>query len=144
MPPQSTYDTDFYCWTQEMARRLRERDSSSLDWENIAEEIESMGKRDYRALRSRMEVLLAHLLKWRYQPERRSRGWAGTIETQRRRIALIVADSPSFRGRIAKEMREAYAHAARRASIETAIPEKSFPDECPWTFETATGQPMEL
>ena len=80
---QQLYDADFFNWTQAMAERLRARDAGSLDWENIAEEIDSMGKRDYRALGSRMEVLLTHLLKWRYQIERRSRSWAGTIHTQR-------------------------------------------------------------
>jgi len=75
------YDTDFYIWTQEMAHRLRERDASALDWENIAEEIESMGKRDYRGLSSRVTVLLTHLLKWRYQDDRRSRNWRSMIAT---------------------------------------------------------------
>jgi hypothetical protein len=73
------YDTDFSTWTQEMARLLRERDIAALDWENIAEEIESMGKRDYRGLGSRMRILLILLLKWRYQDEKRSRSWRSTI-----------------------------------------------------------------
>ena len=145
MPEQpNTYDADFYRWTEEMGRRLREHDASSLDWENIAEEIESMGKRDYRALRSRTEVLLTHLLKWRCQPEKRSRVWAGTVLTQRNRIQLIVADSPSFRGRIEWEMPEVYANAIRKASIETAIPENNFPAECPCDFRTATEDPLDL
>jgi len=138
------YDTDFYIWTQEMARRLRERDIAALDWENIAEEIESMGKRDYRGLESRMEVLLTHLLKWRYQVERRSRGWRSTIETQRGRIEKIVKDSPSFRRRIVSDMHDAYAEAVRQASVETTIPEKNFPAECPWTFESALQEPLDL
>jgi hypothetical protein len=145
MPEQlNTYEADFYRWTEEMGRRLREHDAAALDWENIAEEIESMGKRDYRALRSRTEVLLTHLLKWRYQPEKRSRSWAGTILTQRSRIQLIVADSPSFEGRIEREMPEVYANAIRKASVETAIPENSFPAECPWTFKAATLECLEL
>ena len=138
------YDTDFYIWTQEMAQRLRERDIAALDWENIAEEIESMGKRDYRGLYSRMRILLIHLLKWRYQDEKRSRSWRSTIQTQRDRIELIVADSPSFRRRIVADMNEAYNRAVVKASIETTIPEKNFPAECPWTFDSVLQEPLDL
>lgn len=138
------YDTDFFHWTQDMARRLRDRDTAALDWENIAEEIESMGKRDYRALVNRLETLLTHLLKWRYQTERRSRSWASTIHTQRGRIEKIVADSPSFRTRITGELPDAYLGAVRQASIETRIPEGNFPTARPWTFETALSEPLEL
>jgi hypothetical protein len=138
------YDTDFYSWTQEMARRLREQDVAALDWENLAEEIESMGKRDYRALRSRLEVLLTHLLKWRNQAEKRSRSWRGTIEAQRGLIDLIVADSPSFRQRIAADLPHAYALAVARAAAQTTIAETNFPAECPWSFESALREPLEL
>jgi hypothetical protein len=138
------YDIDFYVWTQEMARRLRARDVAALDWENIAEEIESMGKRDYRGLSSRMEVLLTHLLKWRFQEEKRSRSGRGTIDIQRRHIEKIVGDSPSFRPRIAADMNEVYAAAVATASMQTTIPEKNFPAECPWTFESALADPLDL
>ena len=138
------YDTDFYIWTQEMAQRLRERDVAALDWENIAEEIESMGKRDYQGLYSRMRILLIHLLKWRYQDEKRSRSWRSTIQTQRDRIELILEDSPSFRRRIVADMDRAYKMAVIKASIETTIPEKNFPAECPWTFESAIQEPLDL
>jgi hypothetical protein len=85
-----------------------------------------MGKRDYRGLENRMRVLLIHLLKWRYQDEKRSRSWRSTIQTQRDRIELILRDSPSFRRRIVADMNEAYSLAVVRASIETTIPEKNF------------------
>lgn len=138
------YEIDFYNWTQEMAERLRARDVSALDWENIAEEIESMGRRDYRGLESRLEVLLTHLLKWRFQGERRSRSWASTINTQRGRVQRIVKDSPSFHRRIAAEMPEAYRAAVRNVSEETRIPEANFPAESPWTFDSALNEPLEL
>jgi hypothetical protein len=110
----------------------------------MAEEIESMGKRDYRALSSRVEVLLLHLLKWRYQPEKRSRSWLSTIQTQRERIERIVADSPSFRRRIEGDIEREYLIARRKASVETTIYLKNFPGQCPWTFETALSEPLEL
>ncbi len=140
----TTYDTDFYEWTQEMAKRLREHDTSALDWENIAEEIESMGKRDYRGLGSRVEVLLTHLLKWRFQPGKRSPSWLSTILTQRERIQAIVADSPSFRPRIAADMQREYTIARRKAALQTTIYLKNFPAECPWTFESALEEPLDL
>lgn len=107
-------------------------------------EIESPGKRDYRVLLIRTEALLTNLLKWRYQSEKRSRGWASTILTQRNRIQLIVGDSPSFRGGIEREMPKVYADAIRKASMETTIPENNFPAGCPWTFEAATLEPLDL
>jgi hypothetical protein len=141
---EQLYDTDFYIWTQDMARRLRERDLAALDWEALAEEIESMGKRDYRGLKSRMRVLLTHLLKWRYQPDRRSRSWLSTIHTQREDIQAIVADSPSFRPRIAADMQRAYKLAVMKAALETTIFEDKFPTECPWTFECALEESLDL
>ena len=136
------YDADFFEWTQEMAARLRAHDIAALDWENIAEEIESMGRRDYRALLSRMEVLLTHLLKWRFQSERRSRIRAATITEQRGRIGLVIADSPSFRRRIEDDMPKAYRLAVAKAQIETTI--YSFPAECPWTFEEAMTSDLSI
>jgi hypothetical protein len=145
-PPEqlTQYDTDFYIWTQQMARFLRAHDGSKIDWENIAEEIESMGRRDYRSLRSRMKVLLIHLLKWRYQDDRRSRSWLATIAEQRDMIESIVTDSPSFRRRIETDMQRAYELAVVKASLQTTIPEKSFPPECPWTFQSALHERLEL
>jgi hypothetical protein len=137
------YDVDFFCWTQEMARRLRERDTSALDWENLAEEIESMGKRDYRGLRSRVRVLLIHLLKWRYQDDKRSRSWLGTILEQRDQIRMIVVDSPSLRRRIDVDMQEVYMEAKRKAASETTIYLDKFPAECPWTFDCSMDETLE-
>lgn len=151
MADEQLYDTDFFIWTQEMARRLRERDTACLDWENIAEEIESMGKRDYRGLESRMEVLLAHLLKLRYQDKKRSTtphrdvagSWRRTIVEQRNRIKRIVRDSPSFRRRIIADLQDVYREAVLSAASQTRIPEKDFPAECPWTLESALEEPIE-
>src|SRR5271168_2524963 len=63
------YDEDFYAWTVEQARLLRSGELSAIDAANIAEEIESMGRSDRRELKSRLIVLLDHLLKWRHQPD---------------------------------------------------------------------------
>ena len=95
----ASYDTDFFEWTKHQAAALAKGKSVALDWANLAEEIESLGKRDLRALESCLEVLVIHLLKWCYQPERRQTGhsWSSTIREQRGRIERILRDSPSWR-----------------------------------------------
>lgn len=132
---RAVYDEDFYAWTVEQARLLRAGELSALDAENIAEEIESMGKSDRRELRSRLTVLLSHLLKWRFQPEQRSSSWSGTIREQRRQIELVLADSPSLRPVLAKALAEAYAEAREDGAEETGLGPDAFPAECPFTAE---------
>lgn len=86
-PANSLYETDFYAWTQEQARLLRERRWTDLDLENLVDEVESVGRSDKRQIESRLEVLIAHLLKWKYQPGGRGGGgWVGTIFEQRNRL----------------------------------------------------------
>src|SRR5580704_181268 len=98
MPRNSeAYDDDFFAWTQEQARLLRGGDLADIDAGNLAEEIESMGRSDRREIRSRLVVLLAHLLKWQFQPGGRTTSWSGTIVEQRHQIDLVIADSPSLR-----------------------------------------------
>ena len=99
----SDYDTDILTWSERQATLLRRRaagelvNDADIDWPNVAEEIESVGRSERRELRNRMARLQQHLLKWRYQPEHRSRSWRTTITTQRREIEALLADSPSLR-----------------------------------------------
>jgi Domain of unknown function DUF29 len=97
MPRNSVdYEEDFYAWTVEQARLLRASELCDIDNANIAEELESMGRSDRREIRSRLIVLLTHLLKWCFQPEARSTGWPVTIREQRQQIELILEDSRAF------------------------------------------------
>jgi hypothetical protein len=131
------YDTDFFEWTRHQAAALVAGKASELDWANLAEEIESLGKRDRRGLRNRLEILVMHLLKWCYQPERRQTGhsWSSTIWEQRGRIEQIVADSPSL-GRLVPDMiAQDYQRVLQRTSDETDLPLETFPKSCPWTVE---------
>jgi hypothetical protein len=127
------YEEDFYAWTVEQARLLRLGEFSAIDVANIAEEIESMGRSDRRAIESRLTVLLTHLLKWQLQPAMRSPGWSGTIREQRRRIEKLLRESPSLRPFVAETLSEAYAEAREDALEETGLPETDFPAECPFT-----------
>ncbi len=79
-----TYEEDFYAWALNNADLLRQGRFTEIDVDNIAEELESMGRSERRQLANRLEVLLAHLLKWRYQPARRGNGWRYTISECRR------------------------------------------------------------
>src|SRR5271155_3459714 len=89
------YDEDLYQWTIEQGRALRDRATNALDYDNLAEEIESLGRSDKREIESRLENLLVHLVKWRYQPEWRSPSWEASIDEARRRIERVIKDSPS-------------------------------------------------
>ncbi|WP_233977917.1 DUF29 domain-containing protein, partial [Pectobacterium versatile] len=74
-------------WSNEQAELLRSGKFSEIDCENIAEEIADVGKSEQRELANRMAVLIAHLLKWKYQPERRGSSWEKTIKAQRKDVA---------------------------------------------------------
>jgi hypothetical protein len=106
-----------------------------LDLENLAEEIESLGKSQRRELVSRYQVLLLHLLKWRHEPRRRSRSWRSTIATQRLEIARSLRQNPSLRARRAEELEDAYVGARTLAAIETGLPLSTFPETCPFTLD---------
>jgi len=134
--PAVSYDEDFFAWTQQTAELLEQRRFDEIDLEHAAEEIADMGKRDRREIRSRLTVLVAHLLKWQAQPELRdSASWRSTIVEQRREIELLLADSPSLRRVAREELSKIYADAARYASREAGLAVQQFPARCPYTFE---------
>ncbi len=132
---KSNYDTDFFEWTQHQAAALAAGHFSELDLVNLAEEIESLGKSDRRQLGSRLQELMLHLLKWRYQPERRQTGhsWEDSILEQRGSIASLLNDSPSLRRQVLPLMSDHYPRARRRANSQTGLPISTFPETCPWT-----------
>jgi Domain of unknown function DUF29 len=129
------YDQDFYAWTQQQAVLLRAKKWRELDYGNLAEELEALGKRDRRELEHRLEVLVMHLLKWHYQAERRerSRGWRSTIREQRRRLARLLQDSPSLRSEVPALLDDGYPHARVKALDETSLQPETLPSTCPWT-----------
>lgn len=131
------YDDDVYGWALEQAAALRRRAANEIDWENVAEEIESLGRQQISEFRSRMIVLCAHLLKWIYQPERRSRSWLATIREQRRQIAAHLDENPSLQPAEADQFLKAYGIARDRASGDTDLDVETFPAEPPFTLEQA-------
>ncbi|PWR18940.1 DUF29 domain-containing protein [Zavarzinia compransoris] len=139
MPPSSSksglYDRDFYAWANEQAALLRAGKLAAADIENIAEEIESMGKTEKRELANRLAILFLHLLKWQFQPVRRGSSWEATIRVQRRDLAVHLKDNPSLKSRVPEVIEQAYGNALILAADETGLPEITFPAKCPWSFE---------
>jgi hypothetical protein len=130
------YEVDFYEWTQSTAEMIRQGRWSEVDWEHVAEEINDMGLRDHREVRSRLIVLMMHLLKWQLQPEKRNRSTLrSTIVEQRRQLELVMGDSPSL-ARIPREALPALYRAAVKDAIkETGLSADRFPEACPYTAE---------
>ena len=131
------HDTDFYAWANEQAALLRSGRLTEADIENIAEEIESMGRSEKRELVNQLSVLLLHLLKWRYQPMLQGKSWQTTIEQQRLHLTEHLADNPSLRSRLDEVIPVAYRHAIIDAEQQTGISRKNFPPTCPFTFDEA-------
>ncbi len=132
-----TYEADFYTWAMTQADAARRRSANEVDWDNVAEELEILGRGEARELKSRYVVLLTHLLKWVYQAERRGRSWANTIANQRDEIADHLAHNPGLAPREAEEFSKAYHLARRDASSETELDLDTFPETPPFTLEQA-------
>jgi hypothetical protein len=136
MPVKSPlYDRDFYAWSREQAELLRAGKLAQADIEHIAEEIDSMGRTEKRELISRLEVLLLHLLKWRFQPGKRGPSWEASTRVQRDRIADHLEDNPSLKPILPQALASAYRHAALEAVAETGLARSTFPGTCPWAVE---------
>jgi hypothetical protein len=131
------YDTDFYAWTIEQAALLRAGNFSAVDTANIAEEIESLGRRDRREVSDRLAALLCHLLIWRFQPPARGPGRRGNIGDERRQLGLVLDDSPSLRAQLGSILATVYADARELAEEEAELPESTYPSVCPWTVDQA-------
>lgn len=129
------YEKDFCAWTMQTVKALRERAFDNLDIDHLAEEVESMGKSDFRELKNRLIVLIAHLFGWEYQENQRSSSWQGTIREQRNSIEDVLEDSPSLYRLIEGLMTEdrLYIRAVNIAALETGIAKKAFPEHCPYS-----------
>jgi len=134
------YQQDYYAWANQTAHLLREGRFGEIDALQIAEELESMGKRERRELVSRLSVLIAHLLKWQFQPARRLRSWRNTILTQREEIEALLEDSPSLRSELETLIPAAFARARRLAEDETGIEQDAFGESCPFTLKEILGE----
>lgn len=135
---RTSYETDVVAWASEQAGFVRAGRFDLLDLEHIAEEIEDVGKSEQRELASRMTVLLAHLLKWQFQPARRSKSWKYTLTTQRKEVAYVLGEAPSLRTKFNDQrwLEIVWAKAKSLAESETGLDVDTFPETCTWAIET--------
>lgn len=139
-----SYDRDFYSWSLEQARLVREGRWTAIDRENVAEEIESLGREQFSKLESAIRVLLVHMLKWDHQPRRRSRSWILSIDAQRVELDDVIADNPGLKPRIAEAIGRAYRRARIEAAKETGMEKAAFPDHCPYSWDDVVSREFVL
>lgn len=134
------YDKDFYSWAMSQGDALRRRSANEIDWDNLAEELETLGRSEANELRSRYAVLLAHLLKWVAQPSGRGASWQTTIRHQREDVKDVLADNPGLRPRCEDLFAKAYGKACRIAEEETGLPPETFAKTNPFTLAQAMDE----
>jgi Domain of unknown function DUF29 len=129
-----TYLTDFKSWIDQTTQLLRDRRWQDIDVAHLIEEIQDLGKSEQRAIASQLARLLLHLLKWQYQPQRRSDSWLDSITDARTQIELAIEDSPSLKNYPAVQLKESYKRARRQAVKQTSMQASTFPEECPYAL----------
>lgn len=132
----SLYESDYALWAEVMAQKLQEKRFSELeelDLNNLVEEIQDLSKRERDKLLSSIRLILHHLLKWDYQPQKRSKSWQITIERERENIQLYLEDSPSLRRYLCQEwVNKMYRTARLDANKEIRL---EMPANCPYTVQ---------
>ncbi|MBW4421747.1 MAG: DUF29 domain-containing protein [Myxacorys californica WJT36-NPBG1] len=127
------YETDYLKWIETTAKNLKDRDYTSIDWDNLIEEVEDTGRSERRGFESNLTILLIHLLKWHYQSEKRSTSWQSSIAEHRRRIRKVLKDSPSLQSFLEEIIPESYTDAIEQAAIQTSLSPETFPLTCPYS-----------
>ena len=140
------YETDFYAWTLEQSQLLQEGNFKHLDIANLVEEIESLGKQQRQELRNRLGVLIGYLLKWDYQPGKRSKSWRVTIQIQRGEIEDLLEDNPSLKSYLPEAIVKGYRAGLSLVALETPLDYQDFPQECPYALDQLfdSGFPQNL
>jgi hypothetical protein len=129
------YEEDFYAWTFEQARFLRERRFDLLDIEHLADEIEDIAKREVRELTKDISELLAYLIRWHFLPGERSISWSVTIEIVRLQVSEVLGESPSLRPCLDEPQTLHWAWANALAQLLTDSDQNPYPDACPWAMD---------
>jgi len=130
----SLYEADYLGWIEATAAALKRQDYGAIDWENVIEEIEDMGRRERQSLKSNLVILLLHLLKWQFQPGKQSHSWKASIVEHRQRLEDSLETSPSLKPYLETLLTKAYGNAVERAAAETGLSEAAFPQDCPYTL----------
>ena len=129
------YEQDYYLWVEDILKKIQEKRWDEMDWDNLWEEIDDMGKSQRQRLTSNLRILLMHLLKWEFQPEKRTNSWKYTIIEHRRRILEQLEDSPSLKNYLNLKFEAIYQKARKDASLETDLSLNIFPETYPYKVE---------
>lgn len=135
MAASSLHESDFYAWTQQQIGLIQSGQLADVDFEHLLEEIEGLGASERRELINRLAGLLAHLLKWHYQPSLRGRSWQLTIKEQRRQLHRLLTDNPSLHARLSEFIADAYIDSILLSAKETGLEESVFPAQCPYAHD---------
>lgn len=127
------YAADETAWLDAMATLARRGEVAELDLENLSEYLTNMAQRDRREVKSRLALLIAHLLKWEFQPEKRTRSWQSTVVTQRQEL-VELAGRGVLHAYAESILSEAYANAIEQVTAETALPATTFPAVCRYSL----------
>ncbi len=137
-------DDDLAAWAFHQAMLLRAGQLQLIDAARVAEELEDVGHEQYDKFESALRLIVAHMLKWDAQPQRRSRSWQLTIANNRDRVARLLNNNPSFKSRRADAVANAYRAGRREAYAQTKLPLAAFPEECPFSWQELMTRPHTL
>lgn len=134
MSIQALYETDFNSWIQENIALLKQSRFNEIDADHLIEELEDMAKKNRSELINRLVILIAHLLKWQYQPERQGNSWQYSIDEQRDQVSAgLLEEHPSLKPYFSEAIEKSYQRAVKLAAKETKLPLAAFPKQCPYT-----------
>jgi hypothetical protein len=139
-PNAILYAEDIYAWARTTAALIRAGKWDEVDAALVAEEVEDVAASTYRAVSSAVYQILVHLLKWRYQPRRRSRSWQVSLVEHRNRVPRGVRQMRSLATQIPAMIEAEYPAACHKASVQTGLPLTTFPETCPWTEPQVLSQ----
>ncbi len=138
------YEKDLASWVAEQASHLRNKEFDKIDLENFIDEFEGIVKRDKRSMKSYFEILLTHMLKWQYQPSKRSSSWYASIRNSRDEINGIIEDSPSLKNNMELAYETAWKKGRKHALEETGLKNSELPKICPWDLKDALQMKFEI
>ncbi len=138
------YDQDYGAWLGHQVALLKAGRWSELDKDRLIDEVESLGRSDFKGFVSAIEIVIVHMLKWDRQPDKRSRSWIASIEEHRARIEQELEDSPSYKSRTDEAVGRAFRTARIIASGETGLDLRSFPADNPYSWGDIVGREHSL
>lgn len=136
------YEQDYGLWAEQMADLIAAGRFGELDIENLVEEVRDLSKRERDRLLSSLRLIVHHLLKWDYQPQKRSRSWQTTIQRERLNIKKYLRDSPSLKRYLTDEyLHQVYETGRLDAIIETDL---DMPVVCPYAIADVLERDVNL